>query len=242
MNQLWNHIQPVDRYQVSLNGILHDLDRKVISLLYQPLIGAGCFSLYMTLWSEVEENRLSSEEWTHYHLMNFLSLNLREIYEFRIKLEGMGLLKTFVQKAGEERIFIYELQPPLSPEQFFTDGMLNVFLYRKLGKAHFSRLKKYFSDISPVTHEFQEITCSFQDVFATQAGGTNIFMDEEGQNESQVMSDHEYFARRETSSIKIENTHFDFELLRAGLHEMILPQKAHNGCSKRGYYKIILFI
>ncbi|MED1204873.1 replication initiation and membrane attachment family protein [Heyndrickxia acidicola] len=238
MNQLWNHMQPVDRYQVALNGILHDFDRKVLSLLYQPLIGAGCFSLYMTLWSEVEENRLSSEEWTHYHLMNFLSVNLREIYEYRIKLEGMGLLKSFVQKTGDERMFIYELQPPLSPEQFFTDGMLNVFLYRKLGKAHFSRLKKYFSDKSPITHEYQEITRTFQDVFASQAGGANILMDEEGQHESRVMSDHEYFTRKETSSIKIENTDFDFEILKAGLHEMILPQRALTAPVKEAILKL----
>ncbi len=85
MNQMWNEVQPVDRYQVTSNGILHEYDRKVISFLYQPLIGTNCYSLYSTLWNEIEINRIWSDDWTHYHLMNFLGLNLREIYEARLK-------------------------------------------------------------------------------------------------------------------------------------------------------------
>lgn len=41
MKQIWNEIQPVDRYRASSNGLLQDYDQKVISLLYQPLIPAA---------------------------------------------------------------------------------------------------------------------------------------------------------------------------------------------------------
>ncbi|MDI5788509.1 hypothetical protein PO124_09225 [Bacillus licheniformis] len=41
-------------------------------------------------------------------------------------------------------MFIYELIPPLRPDEFFQDGMLNVFLYNRVGKARFQQLKEYF--------------------------------------------------------------------------------------------------
>ncbi|MBU5212524.1 replication initiation and membrane attachment family protein [Heyndrickxia oleronia] len=224
MNQMWNEVQPVDRYQVTSNGILHEYDRKVISFLYQPLIGTNCYSLYSTLWNEIEINRIWSDDWTHYHLMNFLGLNLREIYEARLKLEGIGLLKTYMKKDGEERGFIYELQPPLSPEQFFTDGMLNVFLYRQLGHSHFQRMKKFFSDHVIDRDSHKEITRSFQDVFTTN--NDPFIQDMDAQNASLIENNSQYISRNETSKIQIEVANFDFELLFAGLNEYLIPRKA----------------
>lgn len=224
MHQMWSEVQPVDRYQVSLSGILHEYDRKVISLLYQPLIGTNCYSLYTTLWNEVENNRILSDDWTHYHLMNFLSLNLREIYDARLKLEGIGLLKTFVKQVGEDRKFIYELQPPLSPEQFFTDGMLNVFLYRQLGRTHFLRLKNVFADQMVDKQEYKEITRTFQEVYTTNAD--NLFQDTDANEASKIGFDEQFISRSSPRKIKIENTDFDFELLMAGLNEVIIPKSS----------------
>src|SRR4051812_37627340 len=155
MAQHWQKILPIDRYVVAAGGLLHEYDRKVLTFLYQPLIGSTCFSLYMTLWAELEENRLWSESSTHHLLMNLLELNLKDIYNARLKLEGIGLLKAYVKSDDEGRSFIYELHPPLNPEQFFLDGMLNIYLYRKIGKSHFSRLKHFFSDQKrPLENEF----------------------------------------------------------------------------------------
>lgn len=225
MHQMWSEVQPVDRYQVSLDGILHEYDRKVISLLYQPLIGTNCYSLYTTLWNEVENNRLLSGDWTHYHLMNFLSLNLREIYEARLKLEGIGLLKTYVKQTGDERKFIYELLPPLSPEQFFTDGMLNVFLYRQLGRTHFLRLKEIFSDKMIEKKDYKDITRTFQEVFSTN-NSDNFLNDMDANEASNLDADEQFISRKTPQKIRIENNQFDFELLMAGLNEQLIPKNA----------------
>ncbi|GER70184.1 replication initiation and membrane attachment protein [Weizmannia acidilactici] len=225
MKQIWNEIQPADRYQVALNGLLQDYDQKVISLLYQPLIGPQCYSLYMTLWNEVEINRLWSEDWNHYHLMNFLSMNLSDIYEARLKLEGIGLLKTFIKTSGDIRTFIYELQPPLSPEQFFNDGLLNVFLYRQLGRTHFLRLKNFFSDRAVEPGEYREITRSFQDVYAAKIG-PEVLNDTEAQELSRLEKNRRYIGKNSASAIKIENTHFNFDILYAGLRDAVIPLRA----------------
>ena len=47
MTQHWQELLPIDRYVVTANGLLHDYDRKVLTFLYQPLLGASCLkSLY----------------------------------------------------------------------------------------------------------------------------------------------------------------------------------------------------
>ena len=113
----WQHLLAVDQYKVMTKGMLADYDRRIISLLYQPLIGPLSVSLYMTLWSELESNRLWSQGNNHYSLMNTMSLSLNEIYQARSNLEGIGLLKVY-KKTNEQKetAFVYELMAPLSPE------------------------------------------------------------------------------------------------------------------------------
>ncbi|MDQ1144793.1 replication initiation and membrane attachment protein [Bacillus sp. SORGH_AS 510] len=226
MAQHWQEILPIDRYIVAADGLLHEYDRKVLTFLYQPLIGSTCLSLYMTLWAELEENRLWSESSTHHLLMNLLGLNLKEIYEARLKLEGIGLLKTYVKTDEGDRSFIYEIIPPLTPEQFFLDGMLNIFLYRKIGKNHFARLKRFFSEQQkPLEKEYQNVTRAFQEVFASATPGSLQYL--QGISEDTEPEENQHFiGRKESKPIQIELTTFDFDLLLAGLNESLVPKKS----------------
>ncbi|MEH6993027.1 DnaD domain protein [Neobacillus drentensis] len=226
MAQHWQELIPIDRYLVTSNGLLHEYDRKVLTFLYQPLIGSTCLSLYMTLWAELEENRLWSESSTHHLLMNLLSVNLKEIYEARLNLEGIGLLKTYVKSDDSGRSFIYELHPPLNPEQFFLDGMLNIYLYRKIGKNHFSRLKRFFSDKQkPLEEDYVEVTRAFQDVFASATPGSLQYMQEHS-GELEAEPALEFIGRHGQKPIQIDTSSFDFEMLMAGLNESLVPQKS----------------
>ncbi|MCM3111142.1 replication initiation and membrane attachment family protein [Lederbergia lenta] len=236
MKQHWNEVQPVDSFSVTMNGILHQYDHKVITFLYQPLIGPVCISFYSTLWHKVEENRLWSEEWSHYHLMNLLGLNLQEIYHARLKLEGIGLLKTHIKNEANTRSFVYELQAPLSAEQFFTDGMLNIYLYQKLGQSHFLKLKKSFMDKQVDTEAYQEITRSFQDVFTSL--GTGSLQNMDGHEASDPQQGQGFFSREEAGPIHIDGKEFDFDLLLAGLTDMMVPRKFFTATVKDAIAKL----
>ncbi|MCM3588629.1 replication initiation and membrane attachment family protein [Mesobacillus maritimus] len=226
MTQHWQEILPVDQYSVASSGLLHEYDRKVLTFLYQPLIGPVCLSLYMTLWAELEENRLWSESTSHHSLMSLLDLNLKEIYQARLKLEGMGLLKTYMKNDDDNRFFIYELQPPLTPEQFFLDGMLNIFLYRKVGKNQFFRLKRFFADKSVRKQEqYSEVTRAFQDVFVS-ASPDALRYHRDSEEELAPPEGQEFIGRQSAEAIQIDTTTFDFELLTAGLTESLVPKKA----------------
>ncbi|EHL73112.1 MULTISPECIES: replication initiation and membrane attachment family protein [Bacillus] len=222
MKPFWNELQPVDEYSVKLSGILHDTDRKILTFLYQPLIGSACFSLYMTLWAQAEENRLWSKTSNHYGLMNFLNMNLKTIYHERLKLEGIGLLKTYVKEMGDSRSYIYELLPPLTPEQFFQDGMLNVFLYRKIGRSQFLRLKKFFSNETIEHESYKEVTRSWPEVFSSSPSAV---MDSEALSDSQSETGEEFLKRPENPGLTLNDEQFDFQLLESGLKSVMVPKQ-----------------
>lgn len=224
MKPFWQELQPVDSFIVKSNGLLYEDDRKIIDLLYQPLIGPISTSLYHTLWNMLKRNRLWSDEWNHYYLMIHFDLNLKEIFHARLKLEGIGLLKTFVKVEQSMRKYVYELQPPLTAEQFFSDGMLNIYLYQKLGSVHFNKLKRFFIEEKLDVSEYHDMTRSFQDVF--RSAPIHPLEGEEGKLASEIAYDEEFIQKEEASPIQVDEYEFDFELLLAGLSEELVPRRS----------------
>ena len=98
------NILPADTFVVVNRTILNEKDRRIISMLYQPIIGSIATSLYYTLWSDLDKTELMSTEFNHHHLMTSLRLSMNVIITARRKLEAIGLLKTFVKKENVEKI------------------------------------------------------------------------------------------------------------------------------------------
>lgn len=143
MAQHWQELIPIDRYTVSASGLLHEYDRKVLTFLYQPLIGSACFSLYMTLWAELEENRLWSESSSHHILMNLLGINLKDIHEARLKLEGIGLLKTYV-KTEEGGGHLFMSSTPIKSTAIFPRWNVKYLSLSKSWKKSLCQTKTIF--------------------------------------------------------------------------------------------------
>ena len=91
------NILPADTFIVVNRTILNESDRKIISMLYQPIIGSLAVSLYYTLWSDLDKTEILSKEYTHHHLMTSLRIKMDSIITARKKLEATGLLKSFVK-------------------------------------------------------------------------------------------------------------------------------------------------
>jgi replication initiation and membrane attachment protein len=106
--------------------------------------------------------------------------------------------------------------------------MLNIYLYRKIGKNHFFRLKRFFSDRKISTDgEYQDVTRAFQDVYSSATPKTLKYMQDLSSDLN--ADEHQTFiGRQEQNGIQIEQGHFDFDLLMAGLNESLLPKKAIN--------------
>lgn len=106
-------ILPIEGYYVVVKSSLPVDYAKSLTHLYQPLIGIQAVTLYLTLLHEVELQKEDSPQ-THHTLMNYLNLPLDEIYQARLKLEGIGLLKTYENKGEMQNYYTYEIQSPFS--------------------------------------------------------------------------------------------------------------------------------
>lgn len=158
-------ILPADTYIVVNKTILSDNDRKILTMLYQPIVGQLPISLYFTLWSDLDKFELMSISYTHHHLMSTMKLSLNEIVEAREKLEAVGLLKAYIKDEDNVNNFIYEIYSPLSVDNFLNHPILNVVLYNNIGKKEYDNLVKYFRIPTINTKEFTNITKSFSEIF-----------------------------------------------------------------------------
>ena len=157
-------ILPADTYTVINKTILDDKDHKIISMLYQPIIGYSAVSLYETLVMDLEKSELISDELTHHHLISTMQLSLDEIVIAREKLEAVGLLKTYLKKENINN-YVYLLYSPLKPNEIFNHPVLNIVLYNNLGKKEYDKLLNYFKIPKISLKDFEDITKSFDDVF-----------------------------------------------------------------------------
>ena len=202
---------PADTYTVINKTVITDSDLKLVSMLYQPIIGYTAVSLYNTLVNDLDKLQIMSEEFTHHHLMSTMQLKLQDILIAREKLEGIGLLKTYIKKDSVNS-YAYLLYSPISANEFFNHPILNVVLYNNLGKKEYDKLLNYYKVPKIVLKDYEDVTASFDDVFASVRGNV-LEVDD--------------ITKRDSNNILI-NKGIDFNLLISSIPEANLNDKCFN--------------
>ena len=129
-------ILPADTYTVINKTVLKEFDRKLITMLYQPIIGYTATSLYFTLIDDLDKREVMSDDLTHHHLMSTMQLKLEKIVIARKKLEAVGLLRTYFKKdQASNNNYVYLLYSPMPASEFLNHPILNIVLYNNLGKT-----------------------------------------------------------------------------------------------------------
>lgn len=157
-------IMPADTYIVTSKTILVNEDHKILTSLYQPIIGAMATSLYFSLWSYLDGSECVSMEWTHHQLMANMGLKLADIMDARCKLEAIGLIKTYFKKDHVNH-YIYQLYAPLSSAEFFHNPILNTALQNNIGTKEYEKLIERYQRPMISYKEYTDVTCKFSDVF-----------------------------------------------------------------------------
>jgi replication initiation and membrane attachment protein len=163
-------ILPADSYIVINKTILTEIDTKILTMLYQPIIGTNSINLYLTLCADLDKNEFMSEEESHHHLMTSMRMRLEDIVVAREKLEAIGLLKTFYKKNDDINNYIYQLFSPISASDFFSHPILNIVLYNNVGKKEYERIVNYFKVPRVNLSSYEDITRSFSDIFESTPG------------------------------------------------------------------------
>ena len=158
------NVLPADTFIVVNKTILSDKDRNLLMLLYQPIVGSQAISLYYTFWSYLDKSELLSNEWTHHHILRDMMISNSEFVDSKIKLEAIGLLKTYLKK-GNINSYVYELYSPISAYEFINNPVLNVALFNAVGKLEYERTVNYFRIPKVNLREYEDITSRFSDVF-----------------------------------------------------------------------------
>lgn len=203
------NILPADTYSVINKTIITDIDKKIVSMLYQPIIGFTAVSLYYSLISDLEKSEIISDDLTHYHLMATMQLSLEDIMIAREKLEAVGLIKTYLKKDNINQL-VYLLYSPVSPNEFFNHPVLNIVLYNNLGKKEYEKVLNYFKIPKVNLRDYEDITCSFNDVFTPVRGTINNTYDD--------------ITKRDSNNINI-NKGIDFNLIISGIPESQINER-----------------
>jgi len=166
------------RYCVYRDFCLSSLDDKMLSSIYQPMVGAFAISLYRLFVQHVPAEKVGYSAIEQQRRL-FLTLGLepsekgrRYLIEQTSKLEAVGLLQTsrmFVPET-DDYIYEYELQAPLSPAEFFNTQHLTLLLRDKVGKFAVLSLREELWSKEP--HEWsgislnkENISVPFYDIF-----------------------------------------------------------------------------
>ncbi|WP_219835914.1 helicase DnaB [Paenibacillus sp. R14(2021)] len=148
MHQFTEH----HRYYTFRDFSLSAVDRKMIGLIYQSMIGAFAAGFYNLLYQQVADDRVgySSLE-PQRKLLLGLGLDMhergrQELVNQASRLEAVGLLQ--VTRLGvpdnDDVAYEYELVKPLSPDEFFDSPHLTLLLRDKVGKHAVIALRESF--------------------------------------------------------------------------------------------------
>lgn len=157
-------ILPADKYLVVNKTVLHEEDRRLLTMLYQPIIGFSAVSLYLTLVDDLDTEGRMSEDLNHHHLMATMQLKLDDIMIAREKLEAVGLLKTYVKEDSVNH-YVYLLYSPISANEFFHHPILNIVLYNNIGKKEYDRRQELFKVPKINLKDYKDISLKFDEVF-----------------------------------------------------------------------------
>lgn len=161
-----------DTFIVTNKTVLNNNDLSILLNLYQPLVGNEAISLYYTLWSYLDKSEAISNEWTHHHLLTNMQITISEIDDARVKLEALGLLKTY-RKEGNVNSYIYEMYSPMSASEFINNPVLATALYNRVGKLEYEKIISFYKIPSLNLRDYTDITKSFSDVFGFYNGIIN---------------------------------------------------------------------
>lgn len=152
-----HHFTEHHRYVTYREFSLSELDLKMLSHVYQPMVGAFAIGMYHLLNQHVAADRTGySGIDAQRRLFMLLGLEPSEkgrtyFVEQTSKLEAVGLLQTsrVMLPDMDECMYEYELQPPLSPNEFFETQHLTLLLRDKVGKYAVLSLREQFCTSEP---------------------------------------------------------------------------------------------
>ncbi|AYW50514.1 helicase DnaB [Tetragenococcus halophilus] len=164
MHSAWDEVQPNNIYQVTKSFPLTEEGNNGLVYLYQPIIGQNALALYYGFIGDKEDQY--ENEFAHIDMLDALNIGLPDFLQARKQLEGTGLLSVFTKEDPEfGKMFLYRLEEPIHPLDFFRDETYSFLLLNTIGERKFRQLVRRFQPEKPDLSVYQEITSGFREVY-----------------------------------------------------------------------------
>jgi replication initiation and membrane attachment protein len=141
INQL-HHFTEHHRFCVHREFALSTLQQKMLTAMYQPMIGPLAVSLYQTLHAQLAPDRTGFSAMEQQRKL-FMAMQMAPnekgrtlLLEQTSMLEAVGLMQSYRKylPQTDDYVFEYRLQAPLGPQEFFENAHLTLLLRDRIGK------------------------------------------------------------------------------------------------------------
>ncbi|MGL4382908.1 MAG: hypothetical protein ACRCTA_04240, partial [Bacilli bacterium] len=170
-----------DNYVVESNSILSSFDRKIIALLYQPIIGYAASSLYFSLWSELDVDTIISDESRFNRLLKLMMIDLSSLIDCFNTLEAIGLIDTYTKESVDYNSYLIKLYSPKSPDYYFNSPLLVNLLKKSIG-SEYQKTMKIFENITHDLKGYKKVSKKYKEVFGLDSIDFNLKQDTQFKN------------------------------------------------------------
>lgn len=156
-------IDPQAGFVVAASSDFVNFNEQTLIRFYQPILEPVAFSLYFALKSQVLAHPTLDDRRLQSRLLVQVNAGATDLGEGLQRLEGVGLIQTYYRHDAQGDVYVYQLHPPLTPEQFIADDLLSILLLEAVGEDAFKRLTaearkgqllEKGADLKNVSHRF----------------------------------------------------------------------------------------
>ncbi|MBB1122647.1 replication initiation and membrane attachment family protein [Limosilactobacillus albertensis] len=131
---------PQAGYIVTASTAFVNFNDQTFATFYQPILGPVAFSLFYTFRARLIPKPTISNRTMQSELLAHINAGGQQVIEALHRLEAVGLVQTYFQSDEVGDVYVYELQPTLTPEKFLTDNLLSILLLEEIGETAFNHL------------------------------------------------------------------------------------------------------
>lgn len=209
-----------DIFQVHFASLIADYDYDTILNLYMPIIGYKACIIYFKLISLAKRNNY--KVFVFDDLISDMQMSVGDFASEKEKLEGIGLISTFIKKENNINNYLFNLYAPKVPSKFFNDVLLNGLLIESLGERKSQELKNIYLLNNDLDDKYQNISAKFGEIFKPDYNAKymqNIINDNSnilghGSNKFNLDFDYDIFLKFISENSQISKTIFNKKNLK----------------------------
>lgn len=169
-NKMALNVNPLQPFELIGQKDLGNVFLQSLTQLYQPIIGSVSVSLYITMMSLPKPVQVDHRvALRHQTLLVQMNMGIVELNKARMRLEAVGLLRTYRDMQSNKnpihQTIQYQLELPVIGEKFFQEPLLSTALLKQLGEKDYRHLETHYQVHEPNPERYSEESAVFQKVF-----------------------------------------------------------------------------